>query len=557
MKKLVNVLILSLLLLASIIFISGCAHAHVGGEVTCIAKAVCEKCEEEYGELAPHTGGEATCENKAVCSTCNIEYGEALGHNYGDFISNGNGTHSKVCFNDNGHKINEDCSGGTATETAKPVCSVCNVEYGSLLYHTHIFDKKVATDSLIKSSATCTEKAVYYYSCACGEKGTETFESGSALSHNYGVFSTNGNGTHSKTCANDNTHIITENCSGGTTTCAKKARCTTCFGEHGKLKEHKYTGLQYNEVEHWYECECGDKGNIESHIPGAQATETTDQVCTLCNYVLVPALGPYYTLKGKTIVNFGDSIFGKARAPMDISTFISELTDATVYNCGFGGCRMAKHKITNFDAFSMYRLAYAVANNDYSLQDTAIENGKIAQTEGEGKLPTYFETGLNLLKSIDFNKVDIVTIAYGTNDFTGNCPVENTEDYYDTEAFAGALRYSIETLLTAYPHLEIVVCSQTYRFWMDGEYNFTEDSDTYTNYYGNTLLEYVEKTEAVANEYQLPYIDCYYSLGINKTNYASYFPEKDGTHHSGEGRKLIAKHIADCLHNYYKFKAKD
>jgi hypothetical protein len=50
-------------------------------------------------------------------------------------------------------------------------------------------------------------------------------------------------------------------------------------------------------------------------------------------------------LAGKTIVNFGDSIFGKRRPPNDISTEIARLTGATVHNCGFGGCRMSAHRM--------------------------------------------------------------------------------------------------------------------------------------------------------------------------------------------------------------------
>ncbi len=30
---------------------------------------------------------------------------------------------------------------------------------------------------------TCTKKGTYYYSCACGKKGTETFEGGDLLPH--------------------------------------------------------------------------------------------------------------------------------------------------------------------------------------------------------------------------------------------------------------------------------------------------------------------------------------------------------------------------------------
>ena len=37
----------------------------------------------------------------------------------------------------------------------------------------------------LKSAADCTHAAVYYKSCACGEKGTETFESGEPFDHDY------------------------------------------------------------------------------------------------------------------------------------------------------------------------------------------------------------------------------------------------------------------------------------------------------------------------------------------------------------------------------------
>lgn len=77
--------------------------------------------------------------------------------------------------------------GGTATETSKAVCEVCNQEYGDVLApgHTHTFNKQVVADKFKKSSATCKGKAVYYLSCECGEKGSQTFESGAIGTHNY------------------------------------------------------------------------------------------------------------------------------------------------------------------------------------------------------------------------------------------------------------------------------------------------------------------------------------------------------------------------------------
>ena len=56
--------------------------AHKGGSATCEAKAKCEVCEAEYGELAAHKGGEATCTDKAKCEVCEKAYGELAADNH-------------------------------------------------------------------------------------------------------------------------------------------------------------------------------------------------------------------------------------------------------------------------------------------------------------------------------------------------------------------------------------------------------------------------------------------------------------------------------------------
>ncbi len=51
--------------------------------------------------------------------------------------------------------------------------------------HKHAYVKQVETEDYFVSGATCTQKATYYYSCSCGEKGSETFEVGETLPHVY------------------------------------------------------------------------------------------------------------------------------------------------------------------------------------------------------------------------------------------------------------------------------------------------------------------------------------------------------------------------------------
>ena len=103
------------------------------------------------------------------------------------------------------------------------------------LQHEHNFNGRRLSEEYLANPATCTEKAKYYYSCDCGAKDSDALEHGEPLGHNYGAWVSNGDGTHTKTCANDNTHTITENCSGGTATCTEQATCENCGEKYGTL----------------------------------------------------------------------------------------------------------------------------------------------------------------------------------------------------------------------------------------------------------------------------------------------------------------------------------
>ena len=159
--------------------------AHTGGTATCTERAVCEVCNQSYGELAAHTGGTATCTERAVCEVCNQPYGEPpahtgstefptcttgkicekcgveygiLGHAWywwGEWISAGNGTHTRRCTRCNTVET-ADCIGGTATCTAKAVCVKCGKPYGDLAPH------QLKT---FKRPATCRQEGLEYTRC--------------------------------------------------------------------------------------------------------------------------------------------------------------------------------------------------------------------------------------------------------------------------------------------------------------------------------------------------------------------------------------------------------
>ena len=208
--------------------------------------------------------------------------------------------------------------------------------------HVHVYDKEVATEGYLKTGATCTEAAVYYKSCECGAKGTETFTSGSALGHDYTKKVENN--TYLKTAASNCTeynvywyacsrcdanakddaaatdkyytsttagnHSFTEKIEdaahhvAGTGTdcqsvkqyyydCAYCDQIGTTTWDSTTNGPHNYAAVWSSNADgHWHECSlCHDKKDNEAHTPGAAATETTPQKCTKCDYTITPALG--------------------------------------------------------------------------------------------------------------------------------------------------------------------------------------------------------------------------------------------------------------------------
>lgn len=83
------------------------------------------------------------------CSRCNKHYDESgneitdltiptnNNHDWNAWVSNGDGTHTRTCKRDSGHKENGTCSGGKATCTMKAVCEVCRTTYGDTAPHTY------------------------------------------------------------------------------------------------------------------------------------------------------------------------------------------------------------------------------------------------------------------------------------------------------------------------------------------------------------------------------------------------------------------------------------
>ena len=269
----------------------------------------------------------------------------ALDHDWGAWTQNSDEkTHTRICKRDTSHTETENCHGGTATCTAKAVCTVCGGEYGELLAHD--FTAEIAEAKYLKSGATCTEKAVYYKSCAaCGlsSAGTAseaTFEAGNVLGHDWGAWTSNGNDTHTRVCKRDSSHTETDSCSGGTATCTARAVCTVCGGEYGALAPNNHTGTIYwvtTETTHEGRYTCCEAVAIpmEPHAFGewvviykatAKVWGIVERTCSVCGHQERKDVAPLdgaaaYVLKFETN---GGSRISDVYAPYDTKIDLSK-----------------------------------------------------------------------------------------------------------------------------------------------------------------------------------------------------------------------------------------
>ena len=88
-----------------------------------------------------------------------------------------------------------------------------------------------------------TGKPIYggnggYTSCLVvhgSDMSTTIYAIWEAHDHSWGKWTSNGNGTHTRTCATDSSHTETGSCSGGKATGTEKAICETCHTAYGEL----------------------------------------------------------------------------------------------------------------------------------------------------------------------------------------------------------------------------------------------------------------------------------------------------------------------------------
>ena len=256
----------------------------------------------------------ATCKDTGVkahkdCNRCNRHFDESGNeitdltiptndnHDWNAWVSNGDGTHTRTCKRDSGHKENGTCSGGTATCTMKAVCDVCRTTYGDTAPHnTTQYGGKDSSGHWDKCS-TCDNKFNFEEHTPDREKADETnpvkctkcgFVITPAGHYEHTADSEWHNSAdgkyHYHKCTQSGCSVILDKAdhSGGTATCEDKAVCSVCGVAYGEKLGHDYGEVKYTWTDNTCKAErvCKhDSTHIESETVTATGTTITAATC--------------------------------------------------------------------------------------------------------------------------------------------------------------------------------------------------------------------------------------------------------------------------------------
>lgn len=229
-----------------------------------------------------------------------------------------------------------------------------------------------------------------------------------------------------------------------------------------------------------------------------------------------------------TILCLGNSPFADNKEENGLAQTIAKKMDGVAYDGSFANSLQTMSSdsspdAAHLDGLSLYPVVSAICSNDYSIVEA------IAANVGEAESET-----VDMLKSLDYSKVDMLLIMYDLNDYISKRPLYNPDAKYDVTTWAGSLYASLELIEKTYPHIRTVVlsmpaCGKT----VDGSYI---DGDT-TNLGNGTIPDYLNYEVSVAIDNGVSFIDNYYGV-INVENKDEYLV--DEYHLNEKGIEAVA-----------------
>lgn len=237
------------------------------------------------------------------------------------------------------------------------------------------------------------------------------------------------------------------------------------------------------------------------------------------------------------VVIMGDSIMGQSRGETSVAEQLEDLLGVPVYNGAFGGTALAMQEdikpIYTTDLMNMVGLSKAIVADDFGVQQTVRSRREITG---------YFTPVVDEFECVDFERVEVLILAFGVNDYHAGIPLDNEENSMDEYTYGGALRSVVTTIQKSYPDMKIVLATPTYAWYHSNGLTCEEYEIG-----GLFLEEYVEKEIAVAEELGVEVIDLYHDVYPHEKWEDWEIYTEDGLHPNESGRTLLAGILAEKL----------
>lgn len=231
-----------------------------------------------------------------------------------------------------------------------------------------------------------------------------------------------------------------------------------------------------------------------------------------------------------------------------LAALIAQESGTTVFNGSFPNTTLATQNIAmieqNYpdDIYSLSYITDAICTGDFS------EIDRITNTyHGDGN---YTIAGVDTLKSVDYDNLDVIVICYDAMDYFNRRAIENPGDDEERSTIVGSLNYSIRRLKEQFPYARIIVSSL---FYVEGKQTDGTPYDPDVLDIGNgTLSNYFYNALNATTGMSVSYLDNFYgTINQNNSTECAYYDLESGRIVLTEtGREKLAKRIAYAINLY-------
>lgn len=223
-------------------------------------------------------------------------------------------------------------------------------------------------------------------------------------------------------------------------------------------------------------------------------------------------------LSDRCVIFLGDSVIGNFTDSLSVPGVVAALSNATVFNCGYGGNSASMHPEC---PTALPGISEALVTGNLSLlpEDTQVYSGISSYLSNPPK-----------------DKKLCVVIYYGLNDYFAGYQVSSEEDPYDIATYTGAIRTAVAALRTGLPDPQIILCTP----------NYCRQFEYGTEPHGGYILEdYANAVIALSEELETDLLDTYHGFGIDKENWSGFIT--DQVHPNAAFRYLIGESLTGLI----------